>query len=105
MIKQPQPIYEDKLPKEPIKTYDEVREGNRIIYKERTEDLNKGLCYSDFSIQSLLDADAVDLLQPVQPIQRDNLSVADIANSVADNISLNIESVKTDDNNQPKTDE
>lgn len=86
-------------------TFDEVREGSKIIYKERTEDVNKGLLYTDFTIQSLLDADAVDLLQPVQPIQRDNLSVADIANSVADNISLNIESVKTDDNNQPKTEE
>lgn len=104
MIKQPQPIYEDKLPKEPIKTYDEVREGNKIIYKERTEDLNKGLLYTDFTIQSLLDADAVDLLQPVQPISRDNLSVADIANSAANNIGTYIESV-TDDNNQSKTEE
>lgn len=103
MIKQPQPIYEDKLPKEPIKTYDEVREGNKIIYKERTEDLNKGLLYTDFTIQSLLDADAVDLLQPTQPISRDNLSVADIANSAANNIGTYIESV-TDDNNT-KTEE
>lgn len=102
MITQPKHFYCDEAPKTSVKTYDLVREGSKVIYKERTDDLNKGLSFTDFSVQSLLDADAVDLLQPVAPISRDNLSVADIANAAANSIgsiadNVNVEPSKTDE--------
>lgn len=74
-------------PKEVCKTYDPVIKivnGRKVqLFVERTKDLNEGLTYSDFSIQSLLDADAIDLLQPLSPISRDRLAAADIANTAA----------------------
>lgn len=89
--------FEDSFFKEVRKTFDpvvEVVNGSRVlVYKERTEDLNEGLTYSDFSLKSLIDADALDLLNPVAPLSRDNLYVADIASTVANNISSNIEPV------------
>lgn len=96
-------FYKDAAP-----TYDQTivktAQGNVIQYKERVEDLNKGLHFTDFSLQSLIDADASDLLQPTQPISRDNLTVADIANSAAnsigsaiDNVSTNVEPSKDDE--------
>lgn len=78
-----------------FKTYDPIREGNTIVFKERVEDLNKGLKFTDFSVQSLVDADALDLLQPTAPISRDSLTVADIANSAATAIGNYSDSVST----------
>lgn len=88
-------FYKDQNP-----TYDQVLEktalGTVITYKERVGDPNKGLKFSDFSIQSLVDADAIDLLQPTQPISRDNLTVADIANSAASDIGSVLDNVNND---------
>lgn len=99
-------------PKEVCKTYDPVIKevnGRKVqLFVERTEDLNKGLSYSDFSVQSLLDADAIDLLQPLSPISRSQLAAADIANSAATAIGNFADSVKPVDNSSvepSKTDE
>ena len=94
-------------PKEVVKTYDPVVKivnGRKVqLFVERTKDLNEGLSYNDFSIQSLLDADAIDLLQPLSPISRSQLATADIANSAATAIgnytdNLSVESAKTEEN-------
>lgn len=86
----------DKLP-----TYDLDREGNQIVYKERTKDLNEGLRYTDFSLKSLMDADALDLLQPTSLISRDYLTAADIANTAVANIGSVLDNVSV----EPKKDE
>ena len=57
-----------------IKTFDQevkVIDGvKQVVYTERTKDPYEGLTYSDFSLQSLIDADAVDLLQSVGTLSR-----------------------------------
>lgn len=96
--------------KEVAKTYDpviQVVDGRKVqLFVERTKDPNEGLSYTDFSIQSLLDADAIDLLQPLSPISRSQLAAADIASAAAsaignfaDNVSVNkdTETTKTDE--------
>ena len=88
---------------EDVVTYDpvikEVNGAKVQMFVARTEDLNKGLSYDDFSLRSLLDADALDLLQPIAPISRTQLYAADIANSAANNIGAFADSVtsKTED--------
>lgn len=90
-------------PKEVVKTYDPVVKivnGRKVqLFVERTKDLNEGLSYNDFSIQSLLDADAIDLLQPLSPISRSQLVAADIANSAASNIGSYLDSVNVEPSN------
>lgn len=86
------------------KTYDptiEVVDGKKVLlYKERTEDPNEGLTYSDFSLQSLIDADATTLLNPISPLSRDIFYVVDTANTVANNISSSIESLNVEPKNE-----
>lgn len=90
----------------PIKTFDQeikVIDGvKQIVYSERTKDAYEGLTYSDFSLQSLIDADATDLLQSVGTLSRGQFTVADFAdycaNSIGDNIgSLENNEIKKDD--------
>lgn len=94
-------------PKEVVKTYDpvvKIVDGRKVqLFVERTKDLNEGLTYNDFSLQSILDADAIDLLQPLSPISRSQLVAADIANSAAVAIgnytdNLSVEPDKTEEN-------
>ena len=83
--------YKDNQP-----TYDLTREGNQVLYKERTEDLSKGLRYTDFSLKSLMDADALDLLQPTSLLSRDYLTAADIANTAIADISSVLDNVSNE---------
>lgn len=96
--------------KEVCKTFDPVIKivnGRKVqLFIERTKDLNEGLTYLDFSIQSLLDADAIDLLQPLSPISRDRLAAADIANSAASAIGDFVDNVSVNKSDEPiKNDE
>lgn len=89
MINYTQPFSNSRT-REKVKTYDPTIEktdsGKKIVLKERVKDLNEGLSYTDFSLQSLIDADAIDLLQPTSPVQRGQLDAADIANTAANSI-------------------
>lgn len=90
----------------PIKTFDQeikVVDGvKQVVYTERTKDAYEGLTYSDFSLQSLIDADATDLLQSVGTLSRGQLTIADFAEYCANNISDNIGALE---NNEIKKDE
>lgn len=96
-------FYKDSYPTfDPVLT--KVDRSPVISYVERVEDPNKGLSYSDFSLQSLIDADAIDLLNPVSPISRDSLFAADLANSALGNIGVVADSV-TDVDSKNNNDE
>lgn len=98
--------FKDVFCDEVRKTYDpsiEVVDGKKVLlYKERTEDPNEGLTYSDFSLQSLIDADATTLLSPISPLTRDAFYVVDTANTVANNISSNIDNLSVEPSNIDK---
>lgn len=101
--------YKDEPIDETVVTYDSViKEVNGVkvqMFVPRTEDLNKGLSYSDFSLKSLIDADAIDLLNPIAPISRTPLYAADIANIAANNIGTVLDNVKVENKvESPKTD-
>lgn len=103
--------FDETIPaKEVCKTYDPIVKevnGRKVqLFVERTKDLNEGLSYNDFSIQSLLDADAIDLLQPLSPISRSQLAAADIANTAASAIGNFADNVSVNKSDEPtKTDE
>jgi len=90
----------------PIKTFDQdikVIDGVRqTVYTERVKDLYEGLSYTDFSLQSLIDADATDLLQQVGTLTRGQLTIADFADYCAGYIGDIAGSVE---NNEIKKDE
>lgn len=96
----------DEIVKETLPTLEpsvEMVDGRKVlVYKERVKDPNEGLSYNDFSLQSLLDADAIDLLQPTAPISASQLSAADTANSVASAIGVTADNVKSDDEPENK---
>lgn len=73
--------FQDSSQKDRVVTYDKAFkkvDGATILQNvERTQDLNKGLLYTDFSLQSLIDADNIDLLNPIGPISRGTLSATD----------------------------
>lgn len=91
----------------PLKTFDQeykVINGKKVVvYKERVKDPNEGLKASDFELNALIDADAVDLLQPVGTLQRDYLTVADFASYIAGDISNLASNVS--ENNEIKNEE
>jgi hypothetical protein len=90
----------------PIKTFDQeikVIDGvKQVVYTERTRDAYEGLSYTDFSLQSLIDADATDLLQSVGTLSRGQLTVADFADYCANSISDNLGALE---NNEVKNDD
>lgn len=73
--------FQDSSQKDRVITYDKVIkkvDGATLLENvERTQDLNKGLLYTDFSLQSLIDSDNIDLLNPIGPISRGTLSSTD----------------------------
>lgn len=71
----------------PPKTYDPIRQGDRVFFQERTKDLNEGLLYTDFSTESLLQADAIDLLRPLSPLSASRLSALDSAGVAVGSLS------------------
>lgn len=99
-----QRIDEKFPPKEVVKTYDPVVKevnGRKLrVFVERVEDPNAGLLYSDFSLESLLAADAGDLLQPLSPLSRNRLDALDIAGFAADHISADLGSVTVVEENK-----
>ena len=101
--------YKDEPIDETVVTFDPVVkevDGVKVqMFVPRTEDPNKGLSYSDFSLKSLIDADALDLLNPIAPISRTPLYAADIANIAANNIGTVLDNVKVENEVKPeKTD-
>lgn len=101
----------EKQPKFP--TFDQeiktVNGTKQIVYTERISDPYEGLSYSDFSLQSLIDAESVDLLQPVGTLSRSQLSIADFAEYCADyigntavDVNSGIVSEKTKNNDEEK---
>lgn len=69
-----------------FKTYDPVRKGDKVLFVERVNDVNEGLLYTDFSVRSLIDAEAIDLLSPLSPISASRLAALDSAQVAASNI-------------------
>lgn len=100
--------FKDEASYSSVKTFDPIVEkidGKKVItYKERVGDPNEGLTYTDFSVSSLLDADAIDLLQPTAPISRDALFAADVAEVAGSTIS-NSSVVVENENNELKNEE
>lgn len=101
--------FNEKIPaKEVVKTYDPVVKevnGRKVqLFIERTKDLNEGLKYTDFSLQSLMDADAIDLLQPLSPLSRNTLDALDIAGVALGHISADLDAVSDNSNVEPKKD-
>lgn len=101
--------YKDEPIDETVATYDAVvKEVNGVkmqMFVPRTEDPNEGLSYTDFSLKSLIDADALDLLNPIAPLSRTPLYAADIASIAANNIGTVLDNVKVENEVKPeKTD-
>lgn len=73
--------FQDSSQKDRVVTYDKAIkkvDGSTLLENvERTKDLNQGLLYTDFSLQSLIDSDNIDLLNPIGPISRSALSATD----------------------------
>ena len=84
--------------KEDVVTYDTIIQevdGRKVqMFVARTKDPNEGLSYEDFSLKSLIDADALDLLNPIAPISRTPLYAADLVGSIASNIGSVLDNVK-----------
>lgn len=78
------------------KTYDAVRKADKVLFVERTKDLNEGLLYSDFSLKSLIDADAIDLLQPFSPLSASRLSALDSSAAAIDSLSGIVDKLPVD---------
>lgn len=69
------------------KTFDPIRKADKVLFQERIKDPNEGLLYSDFSTQSLIDADAIDLLQPLSPLSVSRLSAIDSVSPAISSLS------------------
>lgn len=78
------------------KTYDAVRKADKVLFVERTKDLNDGLLYSDFSLKSLIDADAIDLLQPFSPLSASRLAALDSSASAIASLSGIVDKLPVD---------
>ena len=91
---------------EPQVTFDQVVKKvdgrNVLLYQARTKDINEGLLAKDFQLQSLIDADAIDLLQPTPLLTRGLFTVADFAEYTAVNLGSLADSIE---NNEVKKDE